>query len=101
MIHSESFATNGPQIDCVPERDDAAIATEACAPRRAGRILFAIWVLLSLIWTGSVVGDLFYRARAQADMSQQVERDLDTVACIGPWPFSVSILMTPPIASEP
>ena len=82
MIPSESFATSGP-VDGTVERDDAAVPPKACAPRRAGRLLFAIWALISLVWTGSVAGNLYYRASAQADMSRQVEHDLDTASCIG------------------
>jgi hypothetical protein len=50
----------------------------------SGRGLFALWVLVSLIWVGLVSADLYYRAKSQAEMSQEVERDLDLVACTGP-----------------
>jgi len=50
---------------------------------RSGRWLFSLWILASLVWAGSVAGDVYYRAQSQAEMSQEVERDLDLIACSG------------------
>jgi hypothetical protein len=52
------------------------------------RSLLAIWLVVSLIWGGTVGYDLYHRATVQADMSRDVERDLDQsliqASCNGP-----------------
>ena len=52
--------------------------------RILGRGLLVVWALASLAWTASVMADFYYRACNQADMSAEIDRDLDTVACAGP-----------------
>ena len=86
----ESVTQSGMQeaLPAAPDDSDAArpMQTESRAEsgrRAVGLWLFAIWVLVSLVWTGTVAADVYYRATAQADMSQEVERDLDLVSCEG------------------
>jgi hypothetical protein len=69
---------------------------EACEKRDGWRLfeiltvrsLLAIWLVLSLIWGGSVGYNLYHRATIQADTSRDVERDLDQslipASCTGP-----------------
>jgi hypothetical protein len=42
-----------------------------------GRWLLALWVVLSLGWGAAVAYDLYQRVSMQADMSRDVESDLD------------------------
>jgi MYXO-CTERM domain-containing protein len=52
-----------------------------------GRWLFAIWVLFSALWVMAVGYELFERVSTQADMSRDVENDLNqgfvTASCVG------------------
>ena len=41
------------------------------------RLLLGLWVVLSLGWGGAVGYDLYQRVAMQADMSRDVESDLD------------------------
>lgn len=46
-------------------------------PQPSGRLLLTLWAVLSLMWAGGVVFDLYHKATTQADMSRAVERELD------------------------
>jgi hypothetical protein len=52
-----------------------------------GRWLLAIWAVLSIGWGGAVGYDLFQRVSMQADMSRDVEAELDQgfvpTSCVG------------------
>jgi hypothetical protein len=53
----------------------------------SGRGLLAIWAVLSSIWALTVAYDVYHRVTVQADMSRDVERDLDdvsTASCVQP-----------------
>jgi hypothetical protein len=83
----ESVAQSGMRdaFDAAPGDSGAVCPSDAESRRwRAGPWLFAIWVLASLAWTGMVVANVYYRASAQADMSHEVELELDSVSCTGP-----------------
>jgi hypothetical protein len=54
-----------------------------CRRRKIGRPLFAIWAILSVVWTAGVCYNIYQRVCTQADMSRDVERDLDLVNCTG------------------
>src|SRR6185312_5356856 len=58
------------------------------------RLLLALWVVLSLGWGTAVGYDLFQRVTMQADMSRDVESDLDSgfasASCVGKDCASVS-----------
>jgi MYXO-CTERM domain-containing protein len=58
--------------------------------RRPGRPLFAIWAVLSVLWTGGVGYNIYQRVCTQADMSRDVERDLDLISCTGQQCASVA-----------
>jgi hypothetical protein len=51
------------------------------------RFLLALWVVLSLGWGAAVGYDLYQRVTMQADMSRDVESDLDqgfvAASCVG------------------
>jgi aspartate oxidase len=44
------------------------------------RRLFVVWAALSLFWTAAIAADLYGRAKTQAAISIDVERDLDRCA---------------------
>jgi hypothetical protein len=71
------------------------VAPDGCAlPQRqhpwylSARWMLSIWAALSVIWGLAVVYDLCERVSTQADMSRDVENDLDqgfvTASCSGP-----------------
>jgi hypothetical protein len=43
-----------------------------------------LWALLSTLWVGGVAIELYNRATLQADMSRDIEQELDSNACVGP-----------------
>ena len=49
--------------------------------RRFVAWLFTAWAVLSLAWTGFILMDLYNKAAAQADMSREVEDELDSASC--------------------
>ena len=51
---------------------------------RRGRKLIAIWAVLSIGWAGAVVVEVCHQARVQADLTGDIDHDLDPVACVGP-----------------
>ena len=59
----------------------ATDAAEAASPKRTRRIkarwLFAGWAALSVLWAGGVSYNVCQRISTQADMSRDVEADLD------------------------
>lgn len=62
--------------------------------RRIAAWLFAGWAVLSLAWTSFILMDLYNRAAAQADMSREVEAELDSASC-GDLPCKASLRATP------
>jgi len=52
------------------------------------RMVLSVWAALSALWVGCVVYDVYLRAQTQAQMSRDVERDLDqgltSISCTGP-----------------
>jgi hypothetical protein len=74
-------------LDTTAATDTAATlsAAEAAPDREVpatkwylrGRWLLALWVVLSLGWGAAVAYDLYQRISMQADMSRDVESDLD------------------------
>jgi hypothetical protein len=52
------------------------------------RLLLSLWVVLSIAWGTAVGYDLYQRISMQADMSRDVESDLDqgfvSASCVGP-----------------
>lgn len=75
-----------------PAAFSAAVKTEAAdaAVTRwymRTRLLLALWVVLSIGWGGAVSYDLYQRVAMQADMSRDVESDLDqgfvSASCVG------------------
>ncbi len=58
-----------------------ADAVETVTPRRSRRIkarwLLATWAILSVLWAGGVSYNVYQRISTQADMSRDVEADLD------------------------
>jgi hypothetical protein len=58
-----------------------ADAAETVIPKRSRRVkarwLLAGWAGLSVLWAGGVSYDVYQRIRTQADMSRDVEADLD------------------------
>ncbi len=69
----------------------AADAAEAVSPKRSrikARWLLAGWAALSILWAGGVSYNVCQRISTQADMSRDVEADLDqgfvTASCTGP-----------------
>jgi hypothetical protein len=70
-----------------PGSGEALSASDDPASKRRRLIgpgVFIVWVLASLAWTVWVGADFYYRACDQADMSAEIDRDLNTVACTGP-----------------
>ena len=65
-----------------------SVKTEAARPWYVrGRRLFAIWAIFSGLWMAAVGYELYERVSTQADMSRDVENDLDqgfiTASCVG------------------
>jgi len=74
---------------------DSGVASLAEPKKRhLGIWLFAGWAVLSVSWTGCVLVDLYNRASDQADMSREVEHDLDSDSC-GPGPCAAALRETP------
>ena len=63
--------------------------------RRLALWLFAGWAVLSVAWTGFVLMDLYNRATDQADMSREVERELDSDSCGNGPPCEAALRETP------
>lgn len=90
MIKSQGSLARTEMPDALGNGADHSHLTEAGQGRtgrrtqRLGRWLLAFWAFASLIWTTSIAVDLYHRANAQADMSTEVEHDLDLIACTGP-----------------
>jgi hypothetical protein len=72
-----------------------AVESEACAPDRhqhpwylSARWTLSIWAVISVMWGMAVVYDVCQRVSTQANMSRDVENDLDqgfvTASCTGP-----------------
>ncbi len=59
-----------------------------------GLWLFAGWAVLSVAWSGYILVDLYNRAADQADMSREVERELDSDSCNG-GPCQAALHETP------
>ncbi len=53
----------------------------------SGRFFLTFWAAISLLWAAGVAFDLYHKAATQADMSRDVERELDQslipASCIG------------------
>lgn len=45
------------------------------------RWMLAFWLAASVIWGTAVIADVYHRARVEASMSNDVERELDQSAC--------------------
>jgi len=94
----ESGTRRGMQDAFEAARADCAVPGLAVAAytakRRIGAWLFAGWAVLSLAWTGFILVDLYNRAAAQADMSRQVELELDSATCTEE-PCKTSLRETP------
>jgi hypothetical protein len=51
---------------------------------RSCRLLLMTWAVLSVLWVVGVGYNIYQRVSTQADMSRDVEHDLDLVSCNGP-----------------
>ena len=80
----ESVTRSGMQTAFEAPRTDSSVACPESlqlGKRRIALWLFGGWAVLSVAWTGFVLMDLYNRASDQADMSREVERDLDSDSC--------------------
>jgi hypothetical protein len=96
MTFSESARRSGVQValDAPLSDSGASCAVDGNRRRRFGIWLLAVWVVLSLAWTGAVFSQFYYQVSAQADMSREVELDLDSASCDG-GPCKASLRATP------
>ncbi len=68
-----------------PERFGPGTLGRAGKRRRIlGPGILIVWVTASLAWTAYVATDFYHRACDQADMSAEIDHDLDAAACAGP-----------------
>lgn len=66
-----------------PRTDSNAASIASPRKRHIGVWLFAGWAVLSVAWAGFMLMDLYNRVADQADMSREVEQELDSGLCSG------------------